>query len=369
MGSPAVITALETEVYTIPTDTPEADGTLSWNETVMVVVRARAGDHEGLGWTYGAAAAKHLVDDLLAPIVLGGDMTAVPAQHQAMTRAGRNVGRPGAFSHALSAVDIALWDLKARCLGCSLTDLWGATRDDAPIYWSGGFTTYTDDQMEAELHKGVGRDGIPRAKIKVGESWGSRESRDLERVALARSVIGPEVELYVDANGAYTAKQAVRLGRRMAREFGVTWLEEPISSDDLAGLRSVREQVEADVTAGEYGYTPDYYARMLGAQAVDCVQCDVTRCGGYTDWLAIAQLAAAHHLEISAHCAPNLHARAAVCVPNLRHLEYFHDHVRIEEELFDGALVPEGGSLRPRRDVPGHGMSLRAAAADAYRTK
>ena len=207
------------------------------------------------------------------------------------------------------------------------------------------------------------KDRIPRVKIKIGESWGSREDRDLTRVALARSVIGPDTELYVDANGGYgSVAQAVRVAYRMERS-GVTWFEEPVSSQDLAGLAAVRGQVLADVAAGEYSWTLADSARLLTAGAVDCLQLDVTRCGGITEFLRAAALAAAHNLQVSGHCAPNLHAHCAAAVPNLRHVEYFHDHQRIERMFFDGALDPHGGAL-----VPGP-WPARAGPGAAYRRR
>ena len=204
-------------------------------------------------------------------------------------------------------------------------------------------------------------------KIKIGESWGSEPSRDLARIAFARSVIGPDAELYVDANGGYTRKQAVRVARAMA-EHRVSWFEEPVSSDDLDGLREVRDQVDPDVTAGEYGYDLPYFTRMVAAQAVDCLQVDVTRCGGVTEFLRAAAVAAGSGLQVSGHCAPNLHAHVAAAIPNLRHLEYFHDHVRIEQMFFDGALDPSGGTLRPDASRVGLGLSLKDANAAPYRT-
>jgi len=179
-------------------------------------------------------------------------------------------------------------------------------------------------------------------------------------------VIGPDTELYVDANGGYTRKQAIRVAHRMA-ESNVTWFEEPVSSDDLDGLREVRDQVEPDVAAGEYGYDLAYFARMVEGQAVDCLQADVTRCGGITEWLRAAAVAAARNLHVSGHCAPNLHAHVAAAVPNLRHLEYFHDHVRIEGMLLDGALDPRGGVLRPDPSRPGLGLELKRADAGNFR--
>jgi len=285
---------------------------------------------------------------------------------EAMARAVRNVGRPGIAATAISAVDIALWDLKARLLGCSLARLLGQVRDSAPIYGSGGFTSYDDGQTRDQLAGWTEKDHIPRVKIKIGQDWGSNVRRDIQRVALAREVIGPDAELYVDANGGYTAGQAVRVADWMA-QYGVSWFEEPVSSQDLAGLAAVRRQVLPDVAAGEYSWSLADSAALIAADAVDCLQLDVTRCGGITDFLRGCALAAAHNLQVSGHCAPNLHARAAIAVPNLRHVEYFHDHQRIERMLFDGALDPHGGILTPDPDEPGLGMTLREPDADRYR--
>jgi L-alanine-DL-glutamate epimerase-like enolase superfamily enzyme len=285
-----------------------------------------------------------------------------------MLRACRNLGQPGVAGCAISAADIALWDLKARLLDLPLARLLGQAQDDVPIYGSGGFTTYEDDTTRAQLEHWVATWGLPRVKIKIGESWGRNERRDLHRVALAREVVGPDVELYVDANGGYTRKQAIRMGQVLNDAWAVTWYEEPVSSDDLPGLREVRDQCRIDVAAGEYGYSPWYFAPMITAGAVDCVQADVTRCGGITGWLAVAHLAEAHNLQISGHCAPNAHAHAAIAAPNLRHLEYFHDHVRIEGMLLAGALSPQGGALRPDLSAPGHGLSFKDADAERYRT-
>ncbi|HLH28302.1 MAG TPA: enolase C-terminal domain-like protein, partial [Acidimicrobiales bacterium] len=312
------VASVEAAGYEIPTDGPEGDGTLGWSSTVMVVVHVRAGDAEGLGWTYAGGAAAQVVREKLAGAVEGTDPMDVPAANQAMLRECRNLGQPGVAACAISAVDMALWDLKARLLEVPLARLLGRTRPAVPVYGSGGFTTYPDERTRSQLEHWTAGLGIPRVKIKIAESWGSAERRDLHRVALARDVVGDDVELYVDANGGYGRKQAVRLGRTMSERWGVTWFEEPVSSDDLVGLREVRDQCPLDVAAGEYGYSPWYFAPMVSAGAVDCLQADATRCGGFTGWLAVAHLAAAHQLPISGHCAPNLHAQVAPCAPNLR---------------------------------------------------
>jgi L-alanine-DL-glutamate epimerase-like enolase superfamily enzyme len=361
-----VVEGLDAAVYVVPTDAPEADGTLAWDKTTLVLVTARAGSQQGIGWSYTATAAAPVVTGILSDVVAGRSALDVAGANEAMTRALRNVGRPGIGAMALSATDIALWDLKARLLGCPVAGLIGRAHADVPVYGSGGFTTYDDARTREQLSGWVGQDRIPRVKIKIGESWGSNESRDLARVALAREVIGPDTELYVDANGGYSTGQAVRMADRMD-QFRVTWFEEPVSSQDPRGLATIRRQVRPDVTAGEYSWTLADSARLLAAEAVDCLQLDVTRCGGITEFLRGAALAAAHNVQVSGHCAPNLHAQVAVAVPNLRHLEYFHDHQRIERMLFDGTLDPAGGVLTPDPDRPGLGLELRSADAERYR--
>ncbi|TQJ91011.1 enolase C-terminal domain-like protein [Streptomyces sp. SLBN-31] len=352
-------------VYTVPTDAPEADGTLSWDSTTMVITEVSAGDATGTGWTYGPPAVADFLRGQLAPLVEGRDALDIPATHDAMCRSVRNAGRPGVAAGAISALDIALWDLKARLLELPLARLLGVCREEVPVYGSGGFTTYHDTHLAAQLNGWVHGQHIPRVKIKIGEGWGRAVPRDLARIRAARHVIGDEAELYVDANGAYTRKQAVRVGRALA-EHGVGWFEEPVSSDDLTGLRLVRDVLVCDVTAGEYGYDLPYFARMIAAGAVDCLQIDATRCGGITEFLRAAALAQAHGLEVSTHCAPHAHAAAAASLPNIRHMEWFHDHVRIEDMFFDGALDPTGGSVRPLAGV-GHGLTLLTDEVTQYR--
>jgi L-alanine-DL-glutamate epimerase-like enolase superfamily enzyme len=361
----AYVDGLTARAYTVPTDAPEADGTATWSSTTMVLVEARSGDVVGTGWTYGPAACVQIVEQVLAGDVVGADAMCVPQTRLGMVRAARNDTPAGAVGYAISAVDVALWDLKARLLGLSLVDLFGAARDAVPIYGSGGFTTYDDQQTAAQLGHWVHGQGIPRVKIKIAESGGSAQERDVHRMRLARETIGPGAELFVDANGGYTAKQAVRVMHEVA-DLDVHWLEEPVSSQDLAGLAAVRRLVDADVAAGEYGTDVVYFGRMCASQAVDCLQVDATRAGGYTAWFQATSVAAAHGLEVSAHCAPNLHAPVGAGTTNLRHLEWFHDHARIESMFFDGALDPADGTLTIDRSRPGHGLVLDHEAAARY---
>jgi L-alanine-DL-glutamate epimerase-like enolase superfamily enzyme len=365
MDGEVTVTSVEAATYVVPTDSPEADGTLSWHETALVLARVTAGSKAGIGWSYASPAAHDVITGMLGDVVIGRRVLDTPGSNEAMCRAVRNVGREGIAATAISAVDIALWDLKARIVGCPVTALIGQARASVPIYGSGGFTTYSSDQTRLQLSGWVDELRIPRVKIKIGESWGTNERRDLHRVELARDVIG-DAELYVDANGGYGVGQAVRMAGLMA-EYDVRWLEEPVSSQDVSGLARIRAQVLPDVVAGEYSWTLADSERLIRGEAVDCLQLDVTRCGGITGFLQGASLAAASNLQVSGHCAPSLHAHVAACVPNLRHVEYFHDHQRIERELFDGVLDPDGGELTPDPDRVGLGLDLRTGDAEKYR--
>ena len=350
--------------YSVPTDAPEADGTYRWDRTVLVVVEVAAGGTTGLGYTYADEATARAVHDHLAPLVRGRDAFAIPAVWVEMCQKVRNLGREGVCATAISAVDVALWDLKARLLGLPLVTLLGAARAEAPVYGSGGFTSYSIQKLQDQLG-GWAKDGIPRVKMKVG----THPEDDFRRVKAAHEAVGRGVELFVDANGAYSLKQALAFACRYAA-LGVTWFEEPVSSDDLAGLRLLRDRCPPgmDVAAGEYGYRPLYFRRMLEAGAVDVLQADATRCGGVTGFLKAADLCEAYGLPFSAHCAPALHLHpCCATTADFRHLEYFHDHVRIEHMLFDGAATPVNGALRPDPARPGMGLEFKHADAERFR--
>jgi L-alanine-DL-glutamate epimerase-like enolase superfamily enzyme len=356
------IEKVSARAYTIPTDKPEADGTIAWNSTTLVVVEITGGDQTGLGYTYSGGSIVKLIQGKLADTIAGFDVMNPQMAWRAMQGAVRNLGREGLAATAISAVDLAIHDLKARILDLPLAICLGSYRDAVPIYGSGGFTTYTVAQLQSQLEGWVERDGCRFVKMKVG----SHPQSDPKRVAAAKTAIG-DATLFVDANGAYSVQQALMLAERFC-EQQVGWFEEPVSSDDLSGLRTIRERIPfgMDVAAGEYAYTVAYVREMLEAQAVDVQQADVTRCGGVTGFLQIAALCEAFHRDLSGHCAPALHLHVACAAPKLRHLEWFHDHVRIEHLLFDGAPVPKDGAIRPDLSRPGNGLTFKHQDAERY---
>ncbi|MGW5284777.1 enolase C-terminal domain-like protein [Streptomyces collinus] len=361
------IESVEVHAFQLPTDGPdgkEQDGTMEWDSTTMVLVRVHADGRTGLGYTYGDVSVASFIESQLVDVVRGRTAASPAALAELMGRQIRNAGRPGAGAMAVSAVDVALWDLKARLLELPLIHFLPSWHDRVPVYGSGAFTNYSLDRLTDQLGGWV-EQGIPRVKLKTSRDPES----DPRRLAAVRKAIGDEPEIFTDANGALGRKQALYWAHRFHEEWDVRWFEEPVSSADIEGLRMLSERGPArlEIAAGEYAYTSRDFVNLVQGRAVDCLQADVTRCGGITGLLETAGLSAAHHLDLSAHCAPALSAHAFCAVRRLRHLEYFHDHVRFEGLLFDGTLSPDGGAVRPDPGRPGLGLDIKWPDAERYR--
>ena len=360
-GTDMAVTRVAARTYTIPTDAPELDGTITWDATTMVTVEVEAGGKIGFGYTYCDRSAAGLIEGALSAALLGKDALAIETCWSSMNACIRNVGRPGVASCAISAIDIALWDLKAKQFDLALATLLGQARERVPVYGSGGFTSYDDGRLKEQLG-GWAAEGCAFVKMKVGRE----PRRDLKRAEVAKRAIG-DATLFVDANGGYDRKQALGLAEGFS-ELGVGWFEEPVSSDDLEGLRLLRDRAPGSmqIAAGEYGYTPYYFRKMLEAGAVDTLQADATRCGGVTGFLRAAALCDAFEIPFSSHCGPAIHLAPACAAPRLVHMEWFHDHVRIEHMLFDGAPQLKNGMVAPDLSKPGHGLTLRTPDARKY---
>lgn len=363
---PAVDVAVESvavSAYQVPMEQTESDGTLEWSSVTMILVEVEAGGERGLGYTYGDVSVARMVESKLVSQVEGGDALSPPAAWARMQEKIRNAGRPGVGAMAISAVDIALWDLKAELLGVALAHALPRFHTEVPAYGSGGFTSYSNDRLGEQLGTWAHEIGLPRVKMKVGRDF----SADPSRLRAAREAIGEGTELMVDGNGAYKRKEALLWADRFA-DFGVTYFEEPVSSEDLEGLRLLRDRGPAGmaIAAGEYSWDLFYSGGLLAAGAVDILQADVTRIGGITNFLRVDGLAKAHQVGVSAHCAPAVSAHACCALETLEHLEYFHDHVEVENLLFDGTLRPHGGDLVPDRSRPGLGLELKRAEAARY---
>ena len=358
------IETIEVAAYVIPTDAPESDGTLAWNSTTLIAVHASGGGKRGFGYSYANAAAATLIHGTLADVVKGRDAFSIADCYHAMRHQVRNDGETSLCATAISAVDNALWDLKCRLLDVPLVTLLGACRASTPIYGSGGFCSYSDERLAEQLG-GWAKEGIPRVKMKVGRE----PDKDPHRAKVARDAIGPDVELFVDANSAYARKEALYFCEMFANEFDARWMEQPLAPDDVAGMSWLREvgPPRLAIADGEYSYNLPYFLRRLEADAVDVMQADATRCGGISGLIGAGVLCEAFRVPLSTHCAPALHAHPGCALPSLRHAEYFHDHVRIEQMLFDGVLAPRKGALFPDLSRPGFGLELKAKDAEKFR--
>ncbi len=348
--------------YTIPTDKPESDGTAEWNSTTIVTVELTAENVTGLGYSYAHESAAKVAEELIRRKILGRHAFDIPSLHVAMGRQVRNWGRPGVVASAISAIDTALWDLKARLLDLPLLNLLGQVREQIQAYGSGGFTSYTEKELIEQL-TGWADDGFLCVKMKIG----THPDDDVPRVKAVQKALDGKAQLYVDANGAYDRQQALHKAQQFG-ELGVTWFEEPVTSDDRIGLHFMVERAPAvmKIAAGEYNYTLDDARLLIEAQAVDVMQTDVTRCGGVTNFIKIGHLCEISHYPYSAHTAPSIHATLCCALPAAMNVEYFHDHVRIEHMIFDGAITAKKGLLKPDLSAPGLGLKLKRADAEKF---
>ena len=358
-----LISDLKVFVFKIPTDLPEADGTIKWNSTTTVLTEITAGNNKGIGYTYANEAAAVIISKTLKEIVVGKNAMDIERITFDTIRAIRNNGDCGIAMMAVSAVDNALWDLKAKLLNLPLCSLLGKIKDAMPIYGSGGFTSYSNAQTQKQFQQWAS-ESITCFKMKIG----SEPEKDVQRIAAARKAIGRDAELFVDANGAYTVKQALEKANAF-NEYNVTWYEEPVTSSNLKGLRFIREHVPSkiNVAAGEYGYNLPYFDKMLHAGAVDILQADATRCGGISYFMKAGHLAEAYQVPFSSHCAPSLHLHASLALPSFYIAEYFHDHIRIEKMFFDGVTLPKNGMIYPDMSKPGIGLTFKEKDALKYK--
>ena len=358
-----LIKDLKVSAYKIPTATSEADGTIEWNSTTLVLVELNAADKNGIGYTYANEATAIVIDKVLKKIIVNANALNIPLLNAKMIATIRNDGQTGIAMMAVSAVDNALWDLKAKLFEVPLCNLLGKAKESMLIYGSGGFTSYNKKQLQQQL-RGWVDEGIEHVKIKIGTEPG----KDVERVKEARDAIGDNVKLFVDANGAYTIKQAIEKSFQF-KEYNISWFEEPVTSDNLEGLQFIRENVqpEVNIAAGEYGYNLSYFYHMLKANGVDVLQADATRCGGITNFLKAGALAEAQQVSFSSHCAPALHLHVAISLNNFYIAEYFYDHARIENMFFDGVTQSRNGCIYPDVSRPGIGLEFKYKDAEKHK--
>src|SRR4051812_10868447 len=241
---------------------------------------------EGIeGFAPGNAESKGVIEGPLKSVLIGQDPLCHEKLWDDMFWQVRGFGRKGVAFIGLSAIDIALWDLKAKAFGVPLYRLLGPYTDTVPIYGSGGWTSFDLDGLVKEQTGYVAR-GIPRVKMKVAKDFGKSEAEDIKRLAAVRKAVGDDVEIFVDANNGYYAKQAIAMSRRF-EEFNVRWFEEPVLADDIQGLAEISRATTIPVATGEHEYTKYGFKDLISQGGADIVQPDVGRVGGVTEWMKL----------------------------------------------------------------------------------
>lgn len=311
----------------------------------------------GFGITYhevGGEATKVLIEKSIAPRLIGKDPFNTEEFWNDLFQYMRGVGRKGLTFCAISAVDIALWDLKGKILGVPLNKLFGSSsKERVQVYASGGWTSYDDDQLVQEAKDFVA-EGYKMIKIKVGASGGIYH--DLRRVKKVRDAVGENIEIMLDANNCWDCATAVRFAN-MVKEYNIMFLEEPVFADDIPGLRRFKMGTDMPLATGEHEYTR-YGARdLLLAEAADIIQMDTARAGGFTEMLKIAGMTQAWNVKFAPHCMEYINLHLLSAVPNAM----FAEKLFLFDDLWKNIIVnlpkTENGYIEVPKG-PGLGMEL-----------
>jgi L-alanine-DL-glutamate epimerase-like enolase superfamily enzyme len=336
-----------------------ADATRKVETIGFVIVRVTTDQGlEGIGVTYhevGGEATCELINRNMAPKLIGRDPLETEAIWQELFHYLRGIGRKGLMFCALSAIDIALWDLKGKIVDLPLCKLLGGARTKVPVYASGGWTSYSDEELVDEIEGMIAR-GFTAVKFKVGFDGGQNLRRDAERVRKVREAVGPDIKLLVDANNSFDAATAVQLANRI-REYDITLFEEPVFADDIPGLARFKRGTDIPLATGEHEYTKFGVRDLLIHEAADIVQVDGARAGGYTEMLKCAALTQAWNVKFAPHAMENVHLQLAAAVPNALFLERLLMFEDLTALVFRDAPLPIGGFMHVP-NLPGLGLEL-----------
>lgn len=355
------ITAVRTSLLRVP-NAPPMSGTYATSAYVVARIQTDEG-LEGLGYAMlmggaGAESVRAYLETSLVPLLEGENPLEIGRLWQKMYENDRGIRKKGIPLYAISAVDIGLWDLLGKSVGRPVWQLWGAYADRIPVYGSGGFLSYSIDEMvrEAESFRAH---GIGHYKMKIGHA---DPRKDIERVATLRRALGEDMRIMVDANQRWDVPTNIRVGNRLA-ELDIHWYEEPVLADNIAQCAAVARAIPIPVATGENEYTRYGFRDLIDAKAAYYLNPDVQRCGGFSEFLKIAHLAAAHDLPIAPHLVPELSVHALVSIPNGAIVEWLSgfDPAGLWRDPFH---VVDGMMSAPLR--PGHGMEFHPEIVKRY---
>jgi L-alanine-DL-glutamate epimerase-like enolase superfamily enzyme len=359
------IKRVETQVVRLPADEPLAGGPSfggPFRDFVTLQIKTDAGI-EGIGITFFGAALtgtlKHAVDQLGA-LVLEEDPLRVEAVGRKLRNAAAGSGPGGIFTLALSAIDMALWDIKGKALGQPLARLLGGLRERVPTYASGALMrTFQLEHVVNAASLLVGK-GYKQMKMQLALPGDTTLEREVERARLIREAVGPDVDLMCDINQRWSVHQAIDIGQRLD-DVHLYWLEDVTAHDDYAGLARVADALTTPVAGGEYVYGITPFRHMLEARSVNIVMIDLLRVGGIANWMKVAGMAEAFNVPVVSHLFPEIHVHLVAAIPNGLTIEYMPWSFRLFEEV----PVPVSGELIvPSK--PGLGLAFDRDAINRY---
>ena len=319
---------------------------------------------EGLSPSGGGRAGQTLIEGTFKELLVGQDPLNIEKIWDDLFWCVRGVGRKGLAFCALSAVDVALWDLKAKHFNVPLYQLLGPYTDSVPVYGSGGWTNFNTEELVAEQTGYVER-GFKAVKMKVGKDFGMSEREDIQRLAAVREAVGDDIEIYIDANNGYYAKQAIYMGKAF-EEYRVGWFEEPVLADDIDGLAAIAKAIDIPVATGEHEYTKFGFKELIARGGADIVQPDVGRVGGITEWMKVAHLAHAFNLPVAPHAYQLIHLHLACATPNLKVVEYLGIAEESDKTVYKEWSPPKDGMWSPDPNKLGLGLELDPEAVEKY---
>jgi L-alanine-DL-glutamate epimerase-like enolase superfamily enzyme len=315
----------------------------------------------GIGLTFfgGALTATlRTAVEGLATLLIGEDPTQTEAIAAKLRRAAGSSGPGGIFTLALSAIDMACWDLKGKALGQSVCALLGGLRDRVPTYASGALMRPHPIDYLAKAGPRLRDGGFRQMKMQCGSE--PTVAASVERVRVMRESIGPDVDLMCDINQLWSVNQAIEVGRRI-EDYHLFWLEDPTAHDDFPGLARIADALTAPIAAGEYHYGIVPFRHMLENRSIDIVMIDLLRAGGITQWMKIAGMAEAFNLPVVSHLVPEIHVHLIAAIPNGLTVEYMPWTLRLFEET---PKIDNGQLVVPKK--PGLGLAFDQAAIKKY---
>ena len=361
--TPDTVRHVQLSTATLPLSTPISDAKVftgrqrPMTEVVFLFAEiSTAQGHTGVGFSYSKRAggpAQYAHAKEVAEGLIGEDPNDIARVYDKLLWAGASVGRSGVATQALAAIDVALWDLKAKRAGLPLAKLLGAHRDSVRTYnTSGGFLNASLEEVRDRATRSL-EEGIGGIKIKVGLP---DSAEDLRRVAGVREHIGTDVPLMVDANQQWDRATALRMGRRL-EEFDLVWIEEPLDAYDAEGHAQLAAALDTPIATGEMLASVAEHVRLIDARACDIIQPDAPRVGGITQFLRLAALADQRGLGLAPHFAMEIHLHLAAAYPR----EPWVEHFDWLDPLFEERLeTRDGRMLVP--DRPGLGVTLTGQA-------